>query len=36
MLTHELPLHDVMVGVWCAVIATVITGSIFLTTVTKH
>jgi len=27
MLSHELPLHDVMVGVQCAVIAIVITGS---------
>lgn len=37
MLTHELRLHDViMVDAQCAVIAIVITGSIFLMTVSKH
>jgi hypothetical protein len=31
MLIHDMPLHDVKIGVWCAMSATTITGPLFHT-----
>jgi len=30
MCIHEVPLHDVKAGVWCATSATMITGTFFV------